>query len=77
MDERIRELWDRAAELETDASWEGQTKFMEKFAELIIRECLIQVDKNFVGAVGTYAGTHNSAVLKCQKSIKQHFGINE
>ena len=39
MNERIKELWDQAAKLETDPSWEGQTKFMEKFSELLIREC--------------------------------------
>ena len=39
MNERIRELWDQAANLETDPSWEGQVKFMEKFAELIVEEC--------------------------------------
>jgi len=39
VNERIRELWDTAAKLEPDPSWEGQTKFMEKFAELIVREC--------------------------------------
>ena len=40
MNERIRELWDQAAKLESDPSWEGQTRFMEKFAELIVRECM-------------------------------------
>ena len=39
MNERIRELWDQAASLETDSSWEGQTRFMEKFAELIVQDC--------------------------------------
>ncbi len=38
MNERIRELWDEAAKLEPDPSWEGQTRFMEKFAELIWKE---------------------------------------
>ncbi len=45
MNERIRELWDQAAQLETDSSWEGQTKFMEKFAQLIVRECAGIYDK--------------------------------
>jgi hypothetical protein len=39
MNERIRQLWDQAAKLEPDPSWAGQTKFMEKFAELIVQEC--------------------------------------
>lgn len=39
MNERIKELWDKAAKLESDSSWEGQTRFIEKLAELIVREC--------------------------------------
>ncbi len=39
MNKRVKELWEQAAKLETDPSWEGQTKFMEKFSELIVREC--------------------------------------
>ena len=39
MNERIGELWDKAAEDTMDYSWESQTKFMERFAELIVREC--------------------------------------
>ena len=39
MNERIRQLWDQAAKLETDSSWAGQTRFLEKFAELIVKEC--------------------------------------
>lgn len=50
-------------------------KEIEKFAELLIKECVAQVEKNFAGAVGTYAGVHNSAVLKCKKSILEHFNL--
>lgn len=39
MNKRVKELWEQAAKLETDPSWEGQTKFMEKFSELIVLEC--------------------------------------
>ena len=38
MKPRIKHLWNEAAKLESDTSWEGQTRFMEKFAELIIEE---------------------------------------
>ena len=45
MNERIRELWDKAA-YSTAAfrsgqnnSWETQVNFMDKFAKLIVREC--------------------------------------
>jgi len=39
MNERIRQLWDQAAKLESDPSWEGQTRFMERFAQLVVQEC--------------------------------------
>ena len=63
MNERIKELWDRAAKLESDSSWEGQTKFMDKFAELIVRECVDIADE--------YDGVGSTIVSR----IKQHFGV--
>lgn len=44
MNERIRELWDEAAKSVAaypsgqNNSWETQVNFMDKFAELIVRE---------------------------------------
>jgi len=61
MNERIRELWDEAAKLEPDPSWAGQTRFMEKFAELIVRETL-----RVTGATPSMAET-----------AKKHFGVEE
>ena len=46
MNERIKELWDQAAESTAaytsgqNNSWETQVNFMEKFAELIVGQCL-------------------------------------
>ena len=37
MNERIEELWNKASS-DTD-SWEAQTRFIEKFAELIVQDC--------------------------------------
>jgi len=68
MNKRIRELWDQAAELETDDSWEGQTKFMERFAELIVRDCMDVVDG--YTKPRTFE-THYDAVAQ----IEQLFGI--
>jgi hypothetical protein len=50
MNERIRELWDKAATALAaypsgqNNSWETQVNFMEKFAELIVRECIKMVE---------------------------------
>jgi hypothetical protein len=66
MNERIKQLWDTAAKLESDPSWEGQTKFMEKFAELIVRECIDTVLDSSV----EYCTRPQIA-----KELKEHFGV--
>ena len=80
MSERIQELAEHCdfyvGNEHHDKSHEEQQRlWAEKFAELIVGECLDKIGKNFVGAVGSHASAHNSAVLKCQNSIKEHFGI--
>jgi hypothetical protein len=40
MNERIKQIWEEAAKTTQSDSWEEQTKFMERFAELIVRECI-------------------------------------
>lgn len=72
MNERIRELWDKAAQ-DTAAypsgqnnSWETQVNFMEKFAELIVKECIDSV--------------LDCSVEYCKRSqiaqeIKERFGV--
>ena len=65
----IKELWSEAAKLETDDSWEGQTRFMEKFAELIVRECA-QVCRDQPNIYALKADRDNCAI-----AIEQHFGL--
>jgi hypothetical protein len=65
MNERIKELWDEAAKLEPDPSWAGQTRFMEKFAELIVQECAELVDRAI--SDGGVDG----------RVVKEHFGVEE
>ena len=44
MNERIEELWNKAS-FDTD-SWEAQTRFIEKFAELIVKESVQMFAEN-------------------------------
>ena len=72
MNERIKELWEQAAKTTQGDSWEEQTKFAEKFAELIVRECCL--------ALWTEE-CHTSdlafdEVKRNSKKIKEHFGID-
>jgi hypothetical protein len=69
MNKQIKQLWDKAAKIETDTSWEGQTRFMEKFAQLIVKECLEVINQpNGVG---------DDDVVKISRDVKQHFGVEE
>ena len=69
MNERIKELWSEAAESTIGDSWEEQTKFLEKFAELIIEECAklaeYQGYNRMFGNGGLRAKLH------------EHFGVEE
>ena len=65
MNERIQDLWDKAAESTAaypsgqNNSWETQVNFMDRFAELIVRECVDIVPWQY------------------EAKIKEHFGVEE
>ncbi len=65
MNEQIKQLWEEAAKTTQSDSWEEQTKFMERFAELIVREC--------AGIADEYDGVGSTIVSRIQK----HFGVEE
>jgi len=72
LNERIKQLWEEAAKTTQSDSWEEQTKFMERFAELIVRECCL--------ALWTEE-CHTSdlafdEVKRNATKIKEHFGID-
>lgn len=49
----------------------------ERFAELLIDECITQCSKALVEHTGQPSVTHNYAVGLCQDNIKEHFGVKE
>jgi hypothetical protein len=67
MNERVKILWSEAAESTIGDSWEEQTKFLEKFAELIVRECADI-------ALTDGQATGNFEVFN---KITKHFGVEE
>ncbi len=73
MNEQIKQLWEEAAKTTQSDSWEEQTKFMERFAELIVLEC--------AGICHKMAEDSDSYVVHdgdtCAEQIKQHFGVEE
>ena len=70
MNERIQQLITQAKRLPYEHNIS-----LESFAELLIRECISEIEKNYVGQVGTYASAHNSAIKKSVDDIKRHFGV--
>ncbi len=68
---RIRELWYQAVQPHTGDSWAEQTAFMERFAELIVSECMDQVWYTREDMMNE----NISQVIKDR--IKQHFGVEE
>jgi hypothetical protein len=75
MNERIQELWDKAAEDTMDNSWQSQTKFMERFAELIVRECTGICES--MQLLGPYKDVQESTLKDAAIQIKEHFGVKE
>ena len=84
MNERIRQLWEQAAKTTQGDSWEEQTKFMvdrkfdvEHFAELIVRECLSQVDKIRDGLEADGEDQQALGADWAGLAIARHFGVEQ
>jgi hypothetical protein len=71
MNERIKELARQAA-LDWHKFWnDDESNRMEKFAELIVRECA-KVCKSRVGN-----SDYNTGRMHCASDLKEHFGVEE
>jgi len=85
MNERIAELWNKAAKSTKDDSWSSQVTFVEKFAELIVRECINR--EELLGAIARgWCSEKNShktmdpdlalAIFdEVERQIRQQFGV--
>jgi len=78
MNERIRAIWDRAAEINqqrqdsNSGSWESEVEFLNLFAELIIKECV-----SVPYAMWDRAELNADVAVKIDRRIKDHFGIED
>ena len=83
MNERIRSLLDRAeyqVGKQYGPDWEvyvepSREKILEKFAELIVRECVGICECEWNGDADTFAASE--AYNECADAIKEHFGVQE
>lgn len=87
MNEQIKELWNKAAESTAayssgqNNSWETQVNFMDKFAELIVRECVQTLIDNTPERYTNEAAEedwdkgYDQAMKDCVHHIQKHFGV--
>ena len=69
MNERIKEVWIKAASEDSDPdNWDTQEQFIERFAELIVRECADQFK---------LVHTDEQYQRRIDKTILKHFGLYE
>lgn len=77
MNERIKLLAEQAGMNIVDDDFSTYGKFAERFAELLIQQCIEQCSKSLVEHTGQPSVTHNYAVGLCQDNIKEYFGVEE
>ena len=73
---RIKELAEKSGIYKLDLSDETEYWIIEKFAELIVKECIEACSganeiRHFVPP------TQEQVVLSCMREIKEHFGVEE
>ena len=83
MNERIREVWIKAAREDSDPdNWDTQEQFIERFAQLIVRECIDKIETYRIPVGNSAAGemacewTYD-ALKEIRDEIREHFGVEE
>lgn len=80
MNQRIKLLWEEAAKTTQGDSWQEQTKFMERFAELIVKECVDKIT-TYDLVPGHSAkwediyDIHTRLLQDLGEELKEHFGV--
>jgi len=82
MNERIRELaaragFDWALKRSSLYSHDDDKQNLEKFAELIVRECVDRVTSKANGWGDMTGFAIKESILDCAKDLKEHFGVEE
>ena len=69
MNERIRELRDKC--VDPEYGWVD----VNKFAELIVRECIVQIGDAIPDTNCSAADAYKTAKLAATSRVKEHFGV--
>ena len=75
MNEQIKQLWVQAAKTTQGDSWEDQTKFMERFAELIVLECMRMCEVTEMSFVTHDCDVEASGAITVKQFIAEHFEV--
>lgn len=77
MNEQIKQLWAQAAETTQGDSWEDQTKFIERFAGLIVLECMRMCEVTEMSFVTHNCDVEASGAITVRQFIAEHFGVGD
>jgi len=77
MNKKIKELAEQAGIYKLNLSDETEYWIMEKFAELIVRECADRVTSKANGWGDMTGFAIKESILDCANDLKQHFGVEE
>jgi hypothetical protein len=80
MNQRIEELIEQSTNIEygVDNGFDRVTFDKEKFAELIVKECMsLCADVEEDVELAEYVGGFRDGALMCREDIKEHFGVEE
>ena len=75
MNQKIKELWLRAAREDSGDDWDSQTQFIERFAELIVRECVKVMYDNAIER--KVPPDINQTPTHYAIAVLEHFGVEE
>mgnify|MGYP003333335717 FL=1 len=73
MNPRIQELIKQATILEDDELFVREVFDREKFAELIVRDCVNVLNKRYMGD----QNREDMEVRRCVEDVKRHFGVEQ
>ena len=78
MNERIRECWIKAAREDSDPdNWDSQEQFIERFAKLIVEECMRMCEVTEMSFVTHGCDVEASGAITVKQFIAEHFGVEE
>jgi hypothetical protein len=80
MNERIKELAEQAgliSKQDDRENWQEYINDVEKFAELIIQECMRMCDCADISLLEHNCPKEASGAVSAKEIIKEHFGIEE